>query len=174
MLIVYQVNVLLHLTLIRSLKDTQSQIERERVNSNDQRRRPTTGEISQRPREEQDVQAREKPAKTQGKGRSQRSNPRPSPNTIGSLKGPKRPQCPATLGQTLAQNPQAQATTCRRRRLVRTSGGEAQTQGQTPQRHNAMAWLDITREGELKSKERSSWNDLQTHNDPSQPMMQKP
>ena len=49
------------------------------------------------------------------------------------------------LGQTLAQNPQAQATPCRRRQLVRTCGGEAQTQGQTPQEHNAMAWTSQRR-----------------------------
>jgi hypothetical protein len=37
-----------------------------------------------------------------------------------------------------------------------------------------MAWLDITSEGELKSKERSSWINLQRHNDPSQPRRKNP
>ena len=132
------------------------QIERKRVNPNDQGGMPTTREITLRPEKEEDVQTRAEPTKPQGKGRSQRSGPKPSPNTIGRLKGPKRHEHPTTLGQTLDPNPQAQAKTYSKVRLVHTCGANPKTKGQTLQGIIAKAWLDITREGELKSKERSS------------------
>jgi hypothetical protein len=129
--------------------------ERERERTNDQGSMSRIKEITPRPEKKKDIQTRAEPVKTQGKGRSQRSNPKPSPNTTRRLKDQERPQRSAMLGQYLSSKPQAQAMPYRKDQLVHTGGEEAQNQGQTPQRHYVMSWLDTTREAEIKSMERS-------------------
>lgn len=103
--------------------------ERERARTNDQGRKPTTKEETPRPKNEGDVQTRAEPTKQKGEVRSQRSNPKPYPNTIGRDKDQEQPLRSATLGQELSSKPQAQVATCREVWLDHTSGGEARNQG---------------------------------------------